>query len=172
MKKREENISCYGNFNSRQACKRCVYKLSCEFYTRTTPGINGRLGMVSFDNTVEEWYVDPDSHIPGEEEELPPQFRDEMISALGQMLKWLMSLDGYTLGLVAEMISPTGTDPGGVSMAYLAKLRGCTRQSIHEKMVDSVLRFPELSALFQTALRRMGSLKCKFESCVRNKKSR
>ena len=168
MKKRKDFKSCYGTFSSQTGCKSCIYKSSCEFYTRTTPGINGRLGLVSFDNTVEEWYVDPDMPIPGEEE-YPPQLRDEMITAISRMLKWLMSLDGYTLGLVAEMISPTQTGPGGVSIAYLAKLRGCTRQSIHEKMVDSVLRFPELSTLFQTALRRMSTLRCKFESCVRKK---
>ena len=168
MKKRNDLKSCYGNFASQAKCRKCLYKSSCEFYTRTTPGINGRLGMVSFDNTVGEWYVDPDIHIPGTEE-LSPRLRDEMITSLGQMLKWLMSLDGYTLGLVAEMISPTQTDPGGVSIAYLAKLRGCSRQSIHEKMVDSVLKFPELSTLFQTALRRMSTLKCKFESCVQKK---
>ena len=168
MKKHDDLKSCYGNFAAQAKCKKCVYKCSCEFYTRTTPGLSGRLGMVSFDNTVGEWYVDPDMPIPGEEE-YPPRLRDEMIASISQLLKWLMSLDGYTLGLVAEMISPTRTDPGGVSISYLAKLRGCTRQSIHEKMVDSVLRFPELSTLFQTALRRMSSLKCKFESCVRQK---
>jgi hypothetical protein len=170
MKKQNDAKSCYGKFASRNQCKNCIYKVSCELYTRTDPGINGRLGLVSFDNTVSEWYVDPDARIPGEEE-LPPNLREEMISSLGRLLKWLMSLDGYTLGLVAEMIAPTRTDPGGVSVAYLAKLRGCTRQSVHEKMVDSVLRFPELSTLFQTALRRMSSLKCKFEECVRKKNS-
>ncbi len=171
MRKYNESKACYGTFASQEKCKNCVYKKSCEFYTKSTSGLSGRQGLVSLDNAAGEWMPDPDCRIPGEEE-LPPQFRDEMIAALARMLKWIMSLDGYTLGIVAEMIAPSQQRPGGVSLTYLAELRGCTRQSMHEKMVDSVLRFPELSTLFQTALRRVGGLKSKFKSCGHSSGSR
>ena len=163
MKKKENNKACYGHFASLPSCKRCPYRKSCELYTRTTPGISGRLGMVSLDNTAGEWIPAPDSCIPGDNKEERLSRRDEMISSLAKMLKWIMSLDGYTLELVSEMIAPSKVSSGGVSVAYLAELRGCTRQSIHEKMLCSVMRFPELASLFQTALRRVGGLKSKFK---------
>ena len=172
MKKKEKNKACYGHFASLPSCKRCPYRKSCELYTRTTPGISGRLGMVSLDNTAGDWIPAPDSCIPGDNKEERLSRRDEMISSLAKMLKWIMSLDSYTLGLVAEMIAPTTPCSGGVSIAYLAKKRNCSRQSVHEKMVASVLRFPELSSLFQTALRRVGSLKSKFEYCAEKRREK
>ena len=172
MKKKEKSKPCYGSFASLPSCKRCLYRKSCELYTRTTPGISGRLGMVSLDNTAGEWIPAPGASLPGECEEVRLSRRDEMIASLAKMLKWIMSLDSYTLGLVAEIIAPSAPCPGGVSIAYLAKKRNCSRQSVHEKMVASVLRFPELSSLFQTALRRVGNLKSKFECCAEKRRKK
>ena len=128
--------------------------------------------MVSLDNTAGEWIPAPGASLPGECEEVRLSRRDEMIASLAKMLKWIMSLDSYTLGLVAEIIAPSAPCPGGVSIAYLAKKRNCSRQSVHEKMVASVLRFPELSSLFQTALRRVGNLKSKFECCAEKRRKK
>ena len=172
MKKKDINKECFGSFDSLPSCKKCLYRKSCDLYTVTAPGINGRLGMVSLDNTAGEWVAAPESCIPGNSTETALSRRDEMIAGIARMLKWIMSLDSYTLGLVAEMIAPTTPCSGGVSIAYLAKKRKCSRQSIHEKMVASVLRFPELSSLFQTALRRVGNLKSKFEYCAEKRREK
>ena len=163
-KKRLESKACYGQFKNNAVCRECVYARSCEVYTKTIPGLSGRSGMISFDHSVCEWMAAPPQYTPGYEgEDEERSRRDETIAMMAQMLKWIMSLDGYTLELVSEMIAPSKVSSGGVSVAYLAELRGCTRQSIHEKMLCSVMRFPELASLFQTALRRVGGLKSKFK---------
>jgi hypothetical protein len=164
MKKKLETKACYGQFKTIALCQKCIYSGSCEVYTKTTPGLSGRLGMISFDHSVCEWMAAPEQYTPGYEDTEEERSRhDETVTMLAQMLKWIMSLDAYTLELVAEMIAPSKQRSGGVSVAYLAELRGCTRQSIHEKMLYSVRRFPELASLFQTALRRVGGLKSKFK---------
>lgn len=152
---------CYGKYGSEKKCPRCVYKASCRLYSSTGGSVDSRSGLVSFDNTVEEWLAADTSHIPGQEEE-QPDLRNEMISALARLFRWIASLDSYTLGIVTEMVSPEKPDGDGVSIAALARRRGCSRQAIHEKMVTAVARHPELASLFQTALRRVGGMRSKF----------
>lgn len=170
MKKEENPMKeCYGTYTRRRSCVNCIYKSSCMLYSRTLNKVDRGSGLVSFDNTVDQWYPAPESTIPGYEE--PEDKHSETVRAVAQMLKWIMSLDSYTLGIVAEIIAPTRPAPGGVSIAHLAKLRNCSRQAMHEKMLYAVARFPELGALFQTALRRVGNLKSKFRRYAGKKRS-
>lgn len=161
MKKPLPMKECYGSYGIDKKCARCTYRASCELYTATGKGIDSRMGLVSFDNTVEEWLAADTAHIPGQEEELPDR-RSEMIEALARLFRWIVSLDSYTLGIVTEMVAPENRGKGGVSVAALARARGCSRQAIHEKMVAAVARHPELASLFQTALRRVGHMRSKF----------
>lgn len=168
MEKGDPMKDCFGSYALNRSCARCIYKESCALYTRTEPAMDRNSGLVSFNNTVDQWYPAPEKYIPGRGEELFDP-RSEMINMISRMLKYLMQLDSYTLGIVAEMIAPTGTSPGEVNVAYLAKLRNCSRQAVHEKMLFAVMRFPELGPLFQTALRRVGNLKSKFHHYTRKK---
>lgn len=168
MKKGDPLKDCFGSYVRSNSCGRCIYKDSCALYSRTENAIDRGSGLVSFDNTVDRWYPAPEKYIPGHSEELFDP-RAEMINMLSRMLKYLMKLDGYTLGIVSEMIAPTETTPGNVNVAYLAKLRKCSRQAMHEKMLYAAARFPELGSLFQTALRRVGNLKSKFRRYSRKK---
>ena len=136
MKKTLPMKECYGSYGNDKKCARCTYRASCELYTATGKGIDSRMGLVSFDNTVEEWLAADTSHIPGQEEEQPDRR--------------------------SEMIAPENCGKGGVNVAALARARGCSRQAIHEKMVTAVARHPELASLFQTALRRVGNMRSKF----------
>ncbi|MBR7139111.1 MAG: hypothetical protein IKD44_06160 [Lentisphaeria bacterium] len=169
MKKPNAMKDCYGSFNTSRSCAKCIYRRSCALYTGTGRAIDRNSGLVSFDNTVDLWYPAPDSCIPGYGEER--DLHSEMVRYLSQMLKWIMKLDSYTLGIVAEIIAPSEALPGGVTVAHLAKLRKCTRQAMHEKMLYAVAQFPELGPLFQTALRRVGNLKSKFQSYSRKKRT-
>ena len=169
MKRKEKVQECYGTYSaSCENCLKCIYSRSCELYTRTAPGMSSRMRLISFDNSVYQWFPAPETDTPGYED--PAEPRSEMISALAQMLKWIMSLDSYTLGIVAEMIAPSNAAQGDTKVSYLAEIRGCSRQAIHEKMLLSVKKFPELASLFQTALRRVGNMKSKFECCAQKKK--
>jgi hypothetical protein len=170
MTKGDPLKECYGSYPRGRACSGCVYKDSCALYSRTESAMDRRSGLVSFDNTVDRWYPAPPEYVPGHEEENDP--RAEMISMIAKMLKYLMKLDSYTLGIVAEMIAPSSPAPGGVTVAHLAKLRNCSRQAMHEKMLYAAARFPELGSLFQTALRRVGNLKSKFQRYSKKKEDK
>lgn len=169
MKNDNPMKDCYGSYSRRKSCTNCVYKHSCNIYSRSRNAVDRGSGLVSFDNSVDQWYPAPDSFIPGYEEQTDP--RNEMIRAMAKMLRWIMELDGYTLGIVAEIIAPADPGKGGVSVAHLARMRKCSRQAMHEKMVFAVEKFPELATLFQTALRRVGNLKSKFKRCSEKRKS-
>ena len=169
MKKRDGMKKCYGSFSGNRSCTGCIYRESCSLYTRTGKSVDRTSGLVSFDNSVDQWYPAPEKYIPGCEE--LPDHRTETIRMLSDMLKWIMKLDSYTLGIVAEIIAPSRPLPGGVTVAHLAEHRSCSRQAMHEKMLYAVARFPELGPLFQTALRRVGNLKSKFQRYARKKKS-
>lgn len=169
MKKRcTENKTCYGNYGNNRKCTRCIYRLSCHLYSSTESTVESRLGLVSLDSTVDEWLATDCSNIPGTEEPEINQ-HNEMISALARMFRWIISLDSYTLGLVAEIVVPGKIDASGVSIARLAALRGCSRQAIHGKMLTAVMEHPELASLFQTVLRRVGSLRSKFRCSAARK---
>lgn len=167
-KKNAAEKTCYGNYGTNRKCARCIYRSSCRFYSSTASSVESRLGLVSFDNTVDEWLAVDSSNIPGSEEPEINQ-RNEMISALARMFRWIISLDSYTLGLVAEIVVPGKVDASGVSIARLAALRGCSRQAIHGKMLTAVMEHPELASLFQTVLRRVGSLRSKFRCSAARK---
>lgn len=169
MKKGDPMKECYGSYTRKKSCGRCIYKASCMLYSRTRNAIDRTSGLVSFDNSVDQWYPAPENTIPGYEE--TEDQHNEMLRYISRMLKYLMELDSYTLGIVAEIIAPSRPVPGGVNVAYLAKIRNCSRQAMHEKMLYAVARFPELSSLFQTALRRVGNLKSKFKRYAEKKKS-
>lgn len=172
MKKTKKNDpvkECYGHYAGGRSCARCVYQESCSLYTRTGKSMERNSGLVSFDNTVDCWYPAPEEYIPGFEEQSDQ--RAEMVRAVARMLKWIMELDSYTLGIVAEIIAPADPGSKGVTVAHLAKQRNCSRQAMHDKMLYAVASFPELSSLFQTVLRRVGNLKSKFQRYAQKKKA-
>ena len=166
-KKIARTKTCFGRYENERKCGKCIYKSSCRLYSATASSVDSRMGLVSFDNSVDEWLVSDSVHIPGEEEEFDQN--SEMISSLARMFRWIISLDTHTLGIVAEIVAPRKNRIGGVSIASLAELRGCSRQAIHGKMLSAVSMHPELASLFQTVLRRVGSLRSKFRCSAAKK---
>ncbi|MBE6378164.1 MAG: hypothetical protein E7051_05020 [Lentisphaerae bacterium] len=92
--------------------------------------------------------------------ELNKEARLELIGMMAKFFRFLLSLDIYTLGLVCQTVAPPDDEP--VTIKTLSRLRGCSRQAIHRKILDSIQENPELSALFAPLLRRISSAKQSF----------
>lgn len=78
------------------------------------------LGGQEFDsvaNWVEE-LADCD-HIPGVE---PVPAREPVLPELAELLRYLLHLDDYTLGVLAELIAPSATTARAATVAELAGL--------------------------------------------------
>jgi hypothetical protein len=82
---------------------------------------------------------------------------DPDLAGLGEFLRFLLSLDDYTMGILAEVISPGNECPGGGrTIADLARLHKCSRQAMHRKTLASVRRYPELAGVLSLVLRKIG----------------
>ena len=150
-------------------CGECEFQAACRYCRATEPAMESRSGMVSFEE-VEAWMVEAADfdHIPGcEAEDSAPKHSRRSSAALsplpselnglGEMLRFMLSLDDYTLGILAEVIVPDDSRPGaGRTIADLARLHRCSRQAMHRKALASVRRHPELAGLFQLTLRKIG----------------
>ncbi len=160
---------CYGKFSTETSrCRNCVYHESCRFYTATGKSVDSLSGLVSFDNTVSEWLAD-EEHVPGCEEPENAAPQHHVLEELATLLRYLLSMDAYTLGIVADIIAPEDAPErtGSVSVGELARHRNCSRQAMHRKLLASVRRYPELASLFQTTLRKLGNAKSRFRCAGR-----
>ena len=156
-------------------CERCEFLAACRYCRATEPAMESRSGMVSFEE-IEDWLpeVADFDHIPGCEEEESasaerPRRKDARgplpagLDDLGSLLRFLLSLDDYTLGILAEVIVPGDSRPGaGRTIADLARLHRCSRQAMHRKALGAVRRHPELAGLFQLTLRKIGRSRAVF----------
>ena len=155
-------------------CGSCEFREACRYCRATEPAMESRSGMVSFEE-VESWMTEiaDFDHIPGCEEDVPPARRSRRnapgsppppeLNGLGELLRFMLSLDDYTLGFLAEVIVPDDSRPGaGRSIADLARLHRCSRQAMHRKALAAVRRHPELAGLFQLTLRKIGRGRASF----------
>ena len=102
-------MKCYGKFqNDNTDCTKCQYSESCRYYTLTEPSVNSRSGFPSYE-AMQKFLPDQHDHscIPGENDE---QNQNELYSMLGSFFRYLIDLDEYTLGIIAEIVSPS--EPG------------------------------------------------------------
>ena len=67
---------------------------------------------------------------------------------LGRFFRYLAGLDDYTIGIICEMLN-SGNVAGNCTVSKLSRLRGCSRQTMHRKLLEIIARRPELSSLLQ-----------------------
>lgn len=148
--------ACWGKFN--EQC-RCEFAAACRLCTETEPRMNRPLGGQNFDS-VAGWAPDlaDYDHTPGTETEPEPEEIPDPSPGTGdlaQFLNFILHLDDYTLGILAEIIAPAPTQTGRRSVAQLARVHGISRQGMHRKMLDVVRKYPELASLLALSLRKI-----------------
>ena len=151
-------MDCFGQFSNKQNCKKCQFSGSCEWYKANPIGSHDRLGLVSFDEGVEQIYWEKLCFIPQFDEPEPDAEGEQYsIEVLLQILTLLNTLDQYTLKILAQIITVSDT-----SVATIAKWRGCSRQAVHEKMLLAAYKYPFLACIFEITNRRMPRQNTKF----------
>ena len=143
-------MKCYGKFQKDHAdCKICQYAESCRYYTLTAHSVESRSGFPSYE-AMQKFLPDQcdDSNTPGESDE---STQNELYSMLSSFFRYLVDLDEYTLGIIAEIVSPS--EPGvHCTVSYLAKQHGCSRWAMHKKLLRTLSNYPELSTLLNNTL--------------------
>lgn len=139
---------CWKNYREISGeCRNCAYAEACRLCAATEARMRRPLGGQEFDGAANwaEELADCD-HIPGMEtvsarEPVPPE--------LAEMLRYLLHLDDYTLGVLAELIAPSATAERAATVAELARIHGISRQGMHRKMLAIAKESPELAGLLQ-----------------------
>lgn len=148
MNDQHDVSKCFGNPRSRSnTCCMCEYRQSCALFAATSRSVESRSKLTSFEE-IQSWL--PDSadfdHIPGETKVTDRHSR--LISMLGRFFRYLIGLDDYTIGIICEMLN-SGNVSGNYTVSKLSRLRGCSRQTMHRKLLEIIARRPELSSLLQ-----------------------
>ena len=153
-------MDCYGKFTHHNGkCRQCRYHLSCRYYTGTEKKLHHREHIVSFEAAQELLECADCDHIPGEE---PQENRSsELISALSRFFRYLLDLDDYSIGIIAEVVSPS-EKKRHCTIPYLSKVRGCSRQAMHGKVLRLISEHPELAALFRKTLYKLSGSRQSF----------
>lgn len=145
-------MDCFGNYSSKQRCKECIYAESCCWY-RDNPVGRDCSGLISFSDVVERICWEEICEMPkffDDEEENKEPALQYSVQQLASLLSILNKMDKYTLKILARIITVENT-----SVATLAQWRGCSRQSIHEKMLIAARRYPFAACVFNLTTRRM-----------------
>ncbi len=148
MNDQHDVSKCFGNPRSRSnTCCMCEYRQSCALFAATSRSVESRSKLTSFEE-IQSWL--PDSadfdHIPGEIKATDRHSR--LISMLGRFFRYLIGLDDYTIGIICEMLN-SGNVSGNYTVSKLSRIRGCSRQTMHRKLLEIIARRPELSSLLQ-----------------------
>lgn len=78
---------------------------------------------------------------------------------LGAFLRFLLSLDDYTLGILAAVIQGQNDR---LSVAQLARIRHISRQGMHRKTLDAARKSPELAQLLKCVVLKIRKAKGDF----------
>lgn len=153
-------MKCFGKFVSGNAdCRKCEYMLSCRYYKVTGRKMESREHIVSFDAAQELFECADFDHIPGEQE--PSDDSGEMIDALSSFFRYMLELDEYSIGIIAEVVSP-GKKGVHCTVPYLSRVHGCSRQAMHRKLMKIIGAHPELSGLFRNTLYKLSNSRQSF----------
>ena len=150
---RDRTDKCFGRYESgNSTCCACEYLASCQLFARTEGRMDKPLGGQCYED-VETFAADlavtPDfgqeSNADAPETSSPAVETDQTITArLGSFLRFLLSLDDYTLGILAAVIQGQNDH---LSVAQLARIRHISRQGMHRKTLDAARKSPELAQL-------------------------
>ena len=149
---------CFGHCRGDADCRDCDLHDSCLCISNTDGTIDNGLKLVSFE-ALEGW-AEPVAESRGDEEDAEPSASPEL-AALSEFCRYILHLDDYTLGILAEIIAPR-TARRDVCVAELARVHRCSRQAMHRKMLSSVRKHPEIAGVFQVALRKIGRCRSAF----------
>ena len=149
----EQAPECWGKFD--QCGRRCEFAAACRLCTETESRMNRPIGGQDFDG-VAEWAPDlaDYSHIPGDEPEDVPEMETHGSADLAGFLNFILHLDDYTLGILAEIIAPS-REGKRYSVADLARIHGISRQGMHRKMLDTARKSPELATLLAMTVKKI-----------------
>lgn len=163
----EQAPECWGKFD--QCGRLCEFAAACRLCTETESRMDRALGGQEFDS-VAEWAPDlaDYQHIPGEEQEEPEPLTAEHNAAdFAGFLNFLLHLDNYTLGILAEIIAPS-RERKRFTVAELARLHGISRQGMHRKLLDTARKSPELASLLAMTVRKIRRARQEFTTpCIR-----
>lgn len=161
---------CYGHYVcGAENCRRCEYSTSCQLYTQTEGRMNRPLGGQCFDE-VSSFAVDlatppvfPDSANAVADNELAPDNDTpiDITAHFSAFLHFLLSLDDYTLGILAEIIQPNDKNHR-IYVAQLARIRNISRQGMHRKLLDTARKSPELAMLLKCVVLKIRKSKQEF----------
>lgn len=153
-------MDCYGKYtHHKENCRQCQYQLSCRYYTGTEKKIRRREHIVSFDAAQELLECADCDHIPGSE---PAENRSpEFVSALSRFFRYMLDLDDYSVGIIAEVVSPS-EKAKHCTIPYLGKVHGCSRQAMHGKVMRLISEHPELAGLFRDTLYKLSGARQSF----------
>lgn len=162
----EQAPECWGKFD--QCGRRCEFAAACRLCTETESRMNRPIGGQDFDG-VAEWAPDlaDYSHIPGDEPEDTPEMETHGSADLAGFLNFILHLDDYTLGILAEIIAPS-REGKRYSVAELARIHGISRQGMHRKLLDTARKSPELAGLLAMTVRKIRRARQEFTTpCIR-----
>lgn len=76
------------------------------------------------------------------------QADDETVyAAMTRLFMWLLSVDCYTLHLMQQILVNKKE-----SITEISSDLDISRQAVHQKMLDAIIKHPELALLFQTVI--------------------
>lgn len=146
---------CWGKYD--KCSQPCEYAEACRLCTETEPAMNRPIYGQDYDS-VAGWAPDlaDYSHIPGDapEEEEEPTSATQTSADLAGFLNFILHLDDYTLGILAEIIAPS-REAKRYSVAEIARIHGISRQGMHRKMLDVARKSPELAALLAMTVKKI-----------------
>ncbi len=161
---------CWGKFAEGADCPDCLYAAACRLFTETEPAMNAAVGGQDYDS-VEDWAEDlaDHSHTPGMEPEHAEDDAPAGSLDLAGFLMFLLRLDDYTLGILAEIIAPSQTGRR-CSVADLARIHGISRQGMHRKVLDVARKSPELCSLLRMTVKKIQKARREFSAPRRQRR--
>ena len=144
---------CFGHCRGDADCRDCDLHDSCRCISDTEGTIDNGLKLVSFE-ALEGW-AEPVAETANDDDDESEASAPPELAALSEFCRYILHLDDYTLGILAEIIAPR-TAKRDICVAELARVHRCSRQAMHRKMLASVRKHPEIAGVFQVALRKIG----------------
>ena len=151
---------CFGHCRGDADCRDCDLHDSCVCIGDTEATIDNGFKLVSFE-ALEGWAEPIAESRDREEEEENERSAPPELAALSEFCRYILHLDDYTLGILAEIIAPESAKRD-LCVAELARMHRCSRQAMHRKMLSSVRKHPEIAGVFQVALRKIGRSRSAF----------
>ena len=153
-----DNIDCYGHYTAgKPECAACEYLHSCRYYTGSVSHGEKCSRDVSFERVSEFLPDDSAAH----EISKTRRGRDKIIRDLAAFLRYMLGLDDYTIGMIREVVLASAAGEP-MTVTKLSKLRNCSRQAMHRKLLETISRHRELAALFLGVLPKLSGSRKNF----------